>query len=119
MVTPSRRIASFYCYVRCLKLFIIVSSNALYITIHEIVVPLFHDVISKCDIIASTHMVAIGFLILHGECKLAFQMASTDKLETRAVIKFRQQQGDTPSKTLKESAATNRKHAVSRIIFFD
>jgi len=119
MVTPSRRSASFYCYVLCLKLFIIVSSNSLYTKIHEIVVPLFYDVISKCDIIASTHMVAIGFSILHGECKLAFQMASTEKLKTWAVIKFRQQQGDTPSKTLKESAATHRKHAVSRIIFFD
>jgi len=64
-------------------------------------------------------MVAIGFLILHGECNLALQMASTEKLETRSVIKFRQQQGDTPSKTLKESAATHRKHAVSRTVYFD
>ena len=47
MVTPSQRSASFYCYVRCLKLFIIVSNNALYIKIQEIVVPLFYDVISK------------------------------------------------------------------------
>jgi len=69
-------------------LFIIVSSNVLYIQIHDII--------------------AIGFLILHGECNLALQMASTEKLETRAVIKFRQQQGDTPSKTLKESATTHR-----------
>jgi len=89
MVVPSRRSPSFYCYIRCLKLFIIVSSNALYIKIHKILVPLFYDVISKYDIIASTHMVAIGFLILLGECNLALQMASTEKLETRAVIKFR------------------------------
>ena len=115
MVTPLRRSASFYCYGGCLKLFFIVSSNALYIKIHEIVVPLFYVVISKYDIIASKHMVTIGFLILHGECNLALQMASTEKL----VIKFRQQQGDTPSKTLKESAATHRKHAVSRTLFFD
>ena len=83
--------------------------------------PLFYDVISKYDIIASTHIVAIGFLILLGECNLALQMASTEKLETRAVpvIKFHLQQGDTPSKTLKESAATHRKHAVSRTVFFD
>ena len=80
--------------------------------------PLFYDVISKYDIIASTHMVAIGYLILHGECNLALQMASTEKIETRAVIKFRQQ-GYTPSKTLKESAATHRKHVVSRTVFFD
>jgi len=82
-------------------------------------VPLFYDVISKYDIIASTHMVAIGYLILHGECNLALQMASTEKLETLVVIKFRQQQCDTPSKTLKESAATHRKHAVIRTVFFD
>ena len=74
----------------------------------EIVVLLFYDVISKNDIIASTHMVAIGFLILHGECNLALQ-----------VITFCQKQGDTPSNTLKESAATHRKHAVSRTVFFD
>ena len=43
-------------------------------------------------------------------------MASTEKLETRAVIKFCQQQGGTPSKTLKESAATHRNHAVSRTV---
>jgi len=85
----------------------------------EIVVPLFYDVNSKYDIIASTHMVAIGFLILHCECNLALQMASTEKLETQAVIKFCQQQGGTPSKTLKERAATHRKHAVSRTVFFD
>jgi len=115
MVTPSRRSASFYWYVRCLKLFIIVSNNALYI---KIVVPLFYDVISKYNIIVSTHMVAIEFLILHGECNLALQMASTEKNETRAVITFRQQQGDTPSKTFKESAATHRKHAVTRTVFF-
>jgi len=88
MVTPSRRSASFYCYARCLKLFVIISNNALYIKMQEIVVPLFYDVISKYDIIESTHMVAIQFLILHGECNLALQMASTEKLETRAVIKF-------------------------------
>jgi len=88
MVTPSRRSVSFYCYVRCFKLFIIVSNNALYIKIQEIVVPLFYDVISKYDIIASTHMVTIGFFILHGEYNLALQMASTEKLETQAVIKF-------------------------------
>jgi len=41
------------------------------------------------------------------------------KLETRAVIKSCQQQGDTPSKTFKESAATHRKHAVSRTVIFD
>jgi len=46
-------------------------------------------------------------------------MASTEKLETRAVIKFCQQQGGTPSITLKESAATHRKYAVSRTVFFD
>jgi len=88
MVTPSRRSASFYCYVGCLKLFIIVSNNALYIKIQEIVVPLFYDVISKYDIIASKHIVAIAVLILHGECNLALQMASTEKLETRGAIKF-------------------------------
>ena len=43
--------SSFYCYIRCLKMFIIVSKNALYIKIHEVVVPLFYDVISKYDII--------------------------------------------------------------------
>jgi len=65
-------------------------------------------------------MVAIGFaLILHGECNLALYIASTEKLETWAVIKFCQQQGDNPSKTLKESAATHRTHAVSRTVFFD
>ena len=94
MVTPSRRSASIYCYVRCLKLFIIVSNNVLYIKIHDIVVPLFYDVISKYDIIASTHMVAIGFFKLHGECNLALQIASTEKLETLAVIKFCQRQGE-------------------------
>jgi len=82
-------------------------------------VPLVYDVISKYDIIVSTYMVAIGFLIWHGECNLALQMASTEKIETQAVIKFRQQQGDTPSKTIKESAATYRKHAVSRTVLFD
>jgi len=46
-------------------------------------------------------------------------MASTEKLETQEVIKFCQQQGDTPSKTSKESAATHRKHAVSCTVFFD
>jgi len=46
-------------------------------------------------------------------------MTSTEKLETRAVIKFCQQQGGTPSKTLKESVATHRKHAVSHTVFFD
>jgi len=61
--------------------------------------PLFFDVISKYDIIASTHIVAIAYLILHGECNVALQMVSTEKLETRAVIKFCQQQGGTPSKT--------------------
>ena len=81
--------------------------------------PLFDDVISKYDIVASTHIVAIAFLILHGECNLALQMVSTEKLETRAVI-ICQQQGGTPSKTLKEkSAATHRKHAVSGTVFFD
>jgi len=67
-------------------------------------VPLFYDVISKHDIIASTHMVAIGFLILHGESFLAIQIASTETLETRAVIKLCQQQRGTPSKTLKKSS---------------
>ena len=86
---------------------------------HEIFVPLFYDVITKYDIIASTHMFAIGFLILHGEYNLALKMASIEKLETRAVIKFGQQQGGTPSKSLKERAATHRKHAVSRTVFFD
>jgi len=47
-------------------------------------------------------MVAIRFLILHGECNLALQMGSMEKLETPAVTKFSQQQGDTPSKTLKK-----------------
>jgi len=47
-------------------------------------------------------MVANGFLILHKECNLPLQMASTEKLETRAVIKLAQQQGDTPPKTLKK-----------------
>jgi len=88
MVTPSRRSSSFYCYVRCLKLFIIVSNNALYIKIQEIVVPLFYDVILKYKINASTHMVAIGFLILHGKCNLSLQITSTKKLETRAVLNF-------------------------------
>jgi len=50
-------------------------------------------------------------------------MASTEKLETRAVIIlviiFCQQQGGTPSQTLKESAVTHKKHAVSRTVFFD
>ena len=46
-------------------------------------------------------------------------MASIEKLETRAVIKFCQQQGGTPSKAFKERAATHRKHAVSRTWFFD
>jgi len=62
MVTPSRRSASFNCYVGCLKLLnIIVSNNSSNIKIQEIVVPLFYDVISKYDIIASTHLVAIVF----------------------------------------------------------
>jgi len=47
-------------------------------------------------------MVTNGFLILHSECNLPLQMASTEKLETRAVIKLAQQQGDTPPKTLKK-----------------
>ena len=81
--------------------------------------PLFYDVISKYDTIVLTHMVAIGFLILHGECNLALLMASTERIESRAVVEFGQQQGDTPSETLKESAATHRKHAVSRTVFFD
>jgi len=106
MVTPSRRSTSFYCYVQCLKLFVIVFNNALYIKMQEIVVLLFYDVISKNDIIASMHMVAIRFLILHSECNSALQTASTEKLETRAVIKFCQQQGGTPSKTLKEQLRT-------------
>ena len=89
----------------------------MYIKLKEIAVPLFYDVISKYDIIASTHKVAIAFLILHGECNLALQMASTEKLETRAVIKFCQQQGGTLSKTLKESKATHRKHAVAAQCF--
>jgi len=97
MVTPSRRSASFYCYLGCLKLFSIVSKNALYIKIQEIVVPLFYDVILKYDIIALTQIVTIAFLILHGECNLALQMASTEKLETRAVVKFCQQQDGTSS----------------------
>jgi len=119
MVTLSRRSAAFYCYVLCLKFFIIVYNNALYIKLQEIVVPLFYDVISKYDIIASTHMVAIRFLILHGECNLALQIASTEKLETPAVIKFSHQQRDTSPKTLKESAALHKKHAVSRTVYFD
>ena len=45
-------------------------------------------------------------------------MASTEKLETRAVIKFPQQQGDNSPKTLKENAATHGKHAVSRTVYF-
>ena len=53
---------------------------------------------------------------MHGECNLALQMASTEKLDTRTVIKFSQQQVDTPSKTLK-SASTLGKHAVSRTVF--
>jgi len=108
MVTPSRLSASFYCYVQSLKLFIIVSNNAVYIKIQEIVVSLFYDKISKYDNITSTHMVAIGFLILHGEYNLALQMASTEKLETRAVIKCSQQQGDTSPKTLKEMQLRTR-----------
>ena len=77
----------------------------------EIVVPLFYDVISKYDIIASTHMVAIGFLIMHCECNLALQMASTEKLETRAVRWHSVQ-------NIKKRAATHRKHAVSSKVFF-
>jgi len=46
-------------------------------------------------------------------------MASTEKLETLAVIIFCQQQGGTPSKALKERAATHRKRALSRRVFFD
>jgi hypothetical protein len=36
-----------------------------------------------------------------------------EKLEIRAIIKFCQQQGDTPSKTLEKIAATHGKLAVS------
>jgi len=43
-------------------------------------------------------------------------MASTEKLETWAVIKFSQQQGYNSPKTLKENAATHGKHAVSRTV---
>ena len=39
--------------------------------------------------------------------------------KTWAVIKFCQQQGDNPYKTLIESAATHMKHAVSRTVLFD
>jgi len=46
-------------------------------------------------------------------------MASKEKFETRAVIKFSQQQGDTSPKTLKENASTHGKHAVSRTVYFD
>jgi len=46
-------------------------------------------------------------------------MASTEKLETPAVIKFSHQQRDTSPKTLKDSAATHGKHAVSRTVYFD
>jgi len=46
-------------------------------------------------------------------------MASTEKLKTRAVIKFSQQQGDNSPKTLKENAAAHGKHAVSRTVYFD
>ena len=46
-------------------------------------------------------------------------MASTEKLKTRAVIKFSQQQGDNSPKTLKENAAAHGKHAVSRTLYFD
>jgi len=116
MVTPSRRSAAFYCYVICLKLFIIVYNNALYIKLQEIVVPLFYDVISKYDIIASTHMVEIGFLILHSECNRALQMASTEKLETPAVIKFSHQQRDTSPKTLKEREACSEPHSIFRLV---
>ena len=82
MVTPSRHSASFYCYVRCLKLCIIVSNNDMYIKLQEIVVPLFYDVISKYDTIASTHMVAISFLILHGGYNLALQWRQRKNLNT-------------------------------------
>jgi len=64
-------------------------------------------------------MVANGFLILHSECNLPLKMASTEKLETRAVIKLAKQQGDTPLKNSEKSAATHDKHAVSRTVFFD
>lgn len=47
------------------------------------------------------------------------KMASTEKLEIRAIIKFCQQQGDTPSKTFETIAASHRKHAVSRTMVFD
>ena len=83
-----RRSASFYCYVRCLKLFIIVSNNAMFIKIQKIVVPLFYGVILKYDIIASTHMVAIVFLILHGGYNLALQMASTKILKHGQYLNF-------------------------------
>ena len=91
----------------------------MYIKIQEIVQPLFYDVISKYDISASTHMVAIVFLILHSGYNLALQMASTEKLETRAVIKFSQQQGDNYPKTLNENVTTQGKYAVSRTVYFD
>ena len=48
-----------------------------------------------------------------------YQWRQQKKLETRGVLTFYQQQGDTPSKTLKESPATHMKHAVSRTVFFD
>ena len=119
MVTPSRRSASFYCYVGSLKLFIIVYNNALDIKIQEIVVPLFLwrnlKIRHHCINAYSRNRI----FILHRECNLALQMASTEKLETRAVVKFCQQQGGTPSKTLKKSEATHKMHAVSRTVFFD
>jgi len=60
MVTLSRRSALFYCYVRCLELFIIVTNNALYVKIHENLVLLFYDVILKYDVLAYKHIVANG-----------------------------------------------------------
>ena len=119
MVTQSRRSAFFYCYARCLELFIIVTNNALCVKIHENVVLLFYDVILKYDVNAYTHIVANGFLILFVECKQVSQMASTAKLEIRAIIKFCQQQGDTPSKMFEKIAATHGKNAVSRTVVFD
>ena len=50
-VTRLQRNSPFYCYVRSLKMFIVVSNTALYVQIHEHVVALFFDVIAKYDVI--------------------------------------------------------------------
>jgi len=98
-ITPSFNIDRL-CKTASVLLFLVIHSNEQSFTSKEMAI----------------YKQTVGLLV---ECILALQMASTEKLETRAVIKFCQQQGGTPSKTLKESAATHRKHAVSRTVFFN